>query len=203
MNLSACIDVYLLPLENCVKVVMLTWRLCFCTFISQYIFISYCNYNTHARTYTHTHTHPIPTSTLQGKPILSEDDIRSIFSDLKNIHFFHTVMLADLTTRTKDWGLRSRIGEVFLKLMKFMNVYTLYVQNYSRSLHALMVAQRKESFASFLKEAKKSERLRSLDLPSFLIMPVQRIPRWVGGRGSGRGRGRMCERVHVCVRICL
>lgn len=39
--------------------------------------------------------------------------------------------------------------------------------------------ERNRKFSSFVEEARRDARCNNLDLPSFLIMPVQRIPRSV------------------------
>ena len=180
-SLAACIDVFLVPLESAVKTVegerergrervdffditFLEFRLtCICLLLfplplllppSPSPSLSPIPSPFPSFSFSLSLDH-FPSLFHQSKPILSEEEIRFIFSDIKNIHFFHTVMLADLVTRTKAWGHRSRIGDVFLKLMQCMNVYTMYVQNYSRSMHTLGVCQRREGFAGFLREARK------------------------------------------------
>ena len=61
--------------------------------------------------------------------------------------------------------------------MKYIDVYVMYVQNYGRSIEYLEDCLRKEKAAAFFGEVRKNPNLKGLDVSSFLIMPVQRIPR--------------------------
>jgi len=113
------------------------------------------------------------------KKLITQDEIRFIFSDIRPIHFFNTKLAEDLAERLGNWSPTQCIGDIFLKLMEFMKVYKLYVQNYSRSLTLLDKLQRKNpKFSKFLEECKNHPESGRLDLASFLIMPIQRIPRY-------------------------
>jgi RhoGEF domain len=77
------------------------------------------------------------------KKLITQDEIRFIFSDIRPIHFFNTKLAEDLAERLENWSSTQCIGDIFLKLIEFMKVYKLYVQNYSRSLTLLDKLQRK------------------------------------------------------------
>lgn len=60
-----------------------------------------------------------------------------------------------------------------------MKVYTQYVKDYDLGLATLLHLQKKNSkFVHFLQEAKENPLCEGKDLQTFLIMPVQRIPRY-------------------------
>ena len=72
------------------------------------------------------------------------------------------------------------IGTVFKETVPFMKLYTQYINNYDDVI-ATVRECRKENPAldKFLKECKKSKpECRGMDINSFLILPVQRIPRY-------------------------
>jgi len=53
------------------------------------------------------------------------------------------------------------------------------VTKYSSSTAALEKALENSQFAKFIQNAHNDPRCNSLELPDFLIMPVQRLPRYV------------------------
>ena len=55
--------------------------------------------------------------------------------------------------------------------------YATYLANFDHSLEVLGRIQKKEKVASLLKEAVVKSKMK-LDLGSYLIMPVQRLPRY-------------------------
>lgn len=61
----------------------------------------------------------------------------------------------------------------------FLALYSTYVTNYPTSIAAMKRLQSEDRrFAAFLNKQKQNERCAGLDLTSFLIMPVQRVPRY-------------------------
>lgn len=62
--------------------------------------------------------------------------------------------------------------------MDFLKVYTSYVQNFNTSMAAIERVSRKKDVATYFQQCKEHPEGKSLDLASFLIMPVQRIPRY-------------------------
>merc|ERR1719230_119683 len=64
--------------------------------------------------------------------------------------------------------------------MKFIKLYKYYVNNYEKSLVSLTNARSTRSkFDKFLSTLDYSETLKNQNLQSYLILPVQRIPRYV------------------------
>lgn len=68
-----------------------------------------------------------------------------------------------------------------LQLAPYMKMYTTYVQNFSDATQTLgkLLAQKKyERFNAFVDQCRSDPRCQDLSLESFLVMPVQRIPRY-------------------------
>eukprot|EP00727_Mastigamoeba_balamuthi_P000126 m51a1_g1011 putative domain containing protein (750) ;mRNA; r:599658-603368 len=110
------------------------------------------------------------------KPIVKEADIRLLFGNIRDIRDFNRSLLADIEARVALWSNSSCLGDVFLKINEFLGAYTSYVKNYTTALDVLNVLRKKKKFLKFV-QACKSE-TNSLDVEAFLIMPVQRIPRY-------------------------
>lgn len=62
--------------------------------------------------------------------------------------------------------------------MDYLKVYTAYVQNFNTSMAVIERVQKKKEVAAYFQKCKEHPEGKSLDLASFLIMPVQRIPRY-------------------------
>jgi hypothetical protein len=66
------------------------------------------------------------------------------------------------------------LGEIFIKFTPFLKIYSQYINNYSISTEYLTKYRKENSaFDKYIKECIKNGRV----LVSYLITPVQRIPR--------------------------
>jgi len=74
-------------------------------------------------------------------------------------------------------GANSTVGEVFLKMAPWLKHYALYVNNFDSSLQALQQIKSVSAASAFLKKQSRQSP-QKLDLGSYLIMPVQRMPRY-------------------------
>jgi hypothetical protein len=116
---------------------------------------------------------------LEGsKEYLKPDQIQAIFSIIPDILKVHVDLLFQLEERIRNWNEKTRIGDVFVKNANALKLYTEYVNNYNHALEVLAKCQRKEKYSRFLESCQQRPETQRLDLPSFLIMPIQRIPRY-------------------------
>jgi hypothetical protein len=76
----------------------------------------------------------------RGKPIISNDEIKTIFSHIQIILGYNDALLEDLRKKTSSWHPYQMIGDVFLKMAAFMRVYTDYVRNFNDALAMIQVA---------------------------------------------------------------
>mmetsp|Transcript_15460 Transcript_15460/g.46255 ORF Transcript_15460/g.46255 Transcript_15460/m.46255 type:complete len:1342 (+) Transcript_15460:229-4254(+) len=108
---------------------------------------------------------------------LSEEEIELLFSNAMTIYSLHMAFLKDLETRYKSWDDTTCIGDVFLKHVPFwVSSYPLYCASYERGNSWLMKPKQKRSVLQFC--AAVCEACKQQSLPSLLILPVQRIPRY-------------------------
>jgi len=101
------------------------------------------------------------------------ENMKTVFSEVEVIRGYNGLILADLKSEKKS------IGKIFLAICDFLKVYTVYVNNYSVSFDTLRIAMTNKHFQAFLEKQKLSPESNQLDFASFLIMPIQRIPRYV------------------------
>merc|ERR550534_707000 len=66
------------------------------------------------------------------------------------------------------------IPELFVKEADFLKLYTNYVENYSQMMECLAEFRKNKQFEKFTKTLMK----RNLFIDNFLIVPIQRVPRY-------------------------
>lgn len=122
---------------------------------------------------------PLRKMASEGQPlshILNENLLKTIFNNAEVICNINSNLLAKLEQRWQAWNYSSKIGDVFLSTMEFLKCYNQYVNHYNRSVSTLAECAKIPAFMDFLKvkALKCGHQLRDL-----LIVPVQRIPRYV------------------------
>eukprot|EP01130_Rhizamoeba_saxonica_P006137 TRINITY_DN2436_c0_g1_i5.p1 TRINITY_DN2436_c0_g1~~TRINITY_DN2436_c0_g1_i5.p1 ORF type:complete len:713 (-),score=172.49 TRINITY_DN2436_c0_g1_i5:1884-4022(-) len=113
------------------------------------------------------------------KPWITKDIIKDIFSDLNLIYSINSKLYTLIEERIHNWAPHECLADIFIQMVQFLKVYTKYIQNYSNAitLYHKLTIKPKSNFSVFLREI-RLERNITHDLPSFLIMPIQRIPRY-------------------------
>lgn len=72
------------------------------------------------------------------------------------------------------------LGTIFLTLTDFLKTYISYCNNYPRALETISeLKEKNKRFVDFINECQLNERSESLNLNMLIIMPIQRIPRYV------------------------
>ena len=111
---------------------------------------------------------------LQEKKILDEEMLKMQFGGLIIILEKHKVFLESITNA--DF---SEIGRLFKEFSSELNVYEEYLVNFDIALTkraSLLMSNRK--FANYVETVRSNPLCEGLGLESFLIAPVQRIPRY-------------------------
>lgn len=111
--------------------------------------------------------------------ILTNDQFVHIFSNIDIIRNFNTILLKDLEQILNNWSYDTRLSGVFLQMADFLKLYTTYINNYSSALETVTFCKQSSVFSSLLEKCESNPRCDSLNFPSLLIMPVQRIPRYI------------------------
>eukprot|EP01127_Copromyxa_protea_P009216 TRINITY_DN2157_c0_g1_i3.p1 TRINITY_DN2157_c0_g1~~TRINITY_DN2157_c0_g1_i3.p1 ORF type:complete len:804 (-),score=191.09 TRINITY_DN2157_c0_g1_i3:181-2592(-) len=113
--------------------------------------------------------------------ILPPAALKDIFSNSEIIYGYNTIILKQLRARMAKWYTEEMsVGDIFLKFVDFLKVYTAYVNNYSKALHTLgRYAEEQPLVLQSLRESRRHEDINGQELQSYLIMPVQRLPRYI------------------------
>eukprot|EP00013_Stygamoeba_regulata_P004064 CAMPEP_0177640894 /NCGR_PEP_ID=MMETSP0447-20121125/6786_1 /TAXON_ID=0 /ORGANISM="Stygamoeba regulata, Strain BSH-02190019" /LENGTH=1125 /DNA_ID=CAMNT_0019142995 /DNA_START=207 /DNA_END=3585 /DNA_ORIENTATION=+ len=112
------------------------------------------------------------------KPLLTPEQVRNIFSIAETIHGYHKMLLDGLEARIGSYDENMTIGDYFLTMSDFMRTYTQYVNNYNIAVEVLDQLEKNPEFVTFLRELTVNG-IKGQKLHNYLIMPIQRIPRYV------------------------
>jgi len=111
--------------------------------------------------------------------ILSVDEINGIFLNIETIFGIHKTFLQDFEDRISKWSDTQKIGDVFLKMGHYLRAYTLYSNSYNNSMLSIQsLIKSNPSFSTFLSKCLLKPASKGLNLQAYLIMPIQRIPRY-------------------------
>eukprot|EP00727_Mastigamoeba_balamuthi_P013980 m51a1_g9204 putative domain containing protein (531) ;mRNA; f:850-3162 len=113
---------------------------------------------------------------LRKATVASAADVKTVFGDIEVIRNYNALMLESLQ-EARD---AKAIADLFSnQLAHYLKTYSSYINNYETSLQKVQTLKANSDFAKFLKKAEADSRCTGLNLESLLIMPVQRIPRYV------------------------
>lgn len=108
---------------------------------------------------------------LRESNIVVEDDLERIFCNIEKIMPYHKVIAEELA--------HGEVASVFRKYAGYLKVYTKYVNNYDNACVRVAALKKNAQFQEFLNQRRRDPSCGGgLDLMSFLIMPIQRIPRY-------------------------
>jgi hypothetical protein len=115
-----------------------------------------------------------------GDDIIPVATIRIIFSEIEVIKSYNTLIVQKLRARYQKWYSEGqKVGDIFLQLTPFLKVYTAYVNNYNLALKTVTELSQNQKISKALMDCRMDSATNGLELTSFLIMPIQRIPRYV------------------------
>jgi hypothetical protein len=111
--------------------------------------------------------------------LASPAQIRTLFSNAQAILNTNRVLLNQVRARVGQWDAHSRLGDVFLRIADFFKIYIEYANNYDAAHEQFdQLIDSSEAFVRFCEAMELRDGL-DLGLEDLLIMPVQRLPRYV------------------------
>eukprot|EP01119_Soliformovum_irregulare_P019332 TRINITY_DN6092_c0_g1_i2.p1 TRINITY_DN6092_c0_g1~~TRINITY_DN6092_c0_g1_i2.p1 ORF type:complete len:594 (+),score=153.67 TRINITY_DN6092_c0_g1_i2:36-1817(+) len=113
--------------------------------------------------------------------LINSQDVFGIFSNVEAVLKCNQVLLKALEEEMQN---REKcLGKIFLQMAPFFKIYTQYVNNYDHSVQTLNRCIRSAGFKSVVQKCQTSVRGRvegmDVSLVSLLLLPIQRIPRYV------------------------
>eukprot|EP01113_Clastostelium_recurvatum_P043250 TRINITY_DN7113_c0_g1_i2.p1 TRINITY_DN7113_c0_g1~~TRINITY_DN7113_c0_g1_i2.p1 ORF type:complete len:747 (-),score=191.64 TRINITY_DN7113_c0_g1_i2:56-2296(-) len=107
---------------------------------------------------------------------ITHTDIQAIFSSVEILRNLHRELLKTIEGRLDKWHPNQRLGDVFCEMVPYFKMYTGYCANFDHSMQVLAKCREHKTFTTFLDECQGSR--APLKLEAYLIMPIQRIPRY-------------------------
>ncbi|KAL6051803.1 Rho guanine nucleotide exchange factor (GEF) 17 [Balamuthia mandrillaris] len=104
---------------------------------------------------------------------ITEREITQLFSNLESIIGLNTQILEAMEERMDAWPSDCRFADIFIQKAPVLRLYTEYLNNYERQVQVLTELEKKPAFVAFLKGVKSK-----MSLANYLILPVQRLPRY-------------------------
>ncbi|KAJ3434383.1 faciogenital dysplasia protein [Anaeramoeba flamelloides] len=108
--------------------------------------------------------------------VIPQRIIDKIFGNLNEIYQINQIFLHKLEKKILNWKEQSTIGDFFLELIPFFKLYSTYFRGYSESNEILLQSLKNPTFKNWASEKKRAN--NNLGLQSFLILPIQRLPRY-------------------------
>lgn len=115
----------------------------------------------------------------QPPSLITVDERKLVFGSIGVIHSYGQELLNGLEDRFRNWQLSTRIGDVFGRMTPFLKTYSLYVQNYPQALAVVSQLNSRVGWKEFEAATLRKNRMSGSTLPSLLITPVQRVPRYM------------------------
>jgi len=122
--------------------------------------------------------HPL-LAVAQSPSYIPAQDVMLIFGNLIQLHLVNAQFLEAIEKKLQNWNMNTKIGHLFSEHTdQMMMVYVPYILNYSEALECVEKNKKKAPFKELLDLNFMDPRGKGLDLSSFLIQPVQRLPRY-------------------------
>jgi len=106
----------------------------------------------------------------------------NLFLTLKTIVNVNSVLLNDLRQRFKDWSDKQPIGDLILTIIPYLKMYRSYAVDYDRVVDTISYYRYKKGnkqLINLLWEGETHPINKCVNVESLLILPIQRIPRYV------------------------
>eukprot|EP00026_Physarum_polycephalum_P001960 Phypoly_transcript_01964.p1 GENE.Phypoly_transcript_01964~~Phypoly_transcript_01964.p1 ORF type:complete len:979 (+),score=142.50 Phypoly_transcript_01964:32-2968(+) len=111
--------------------------------------------------------------------ILTEAEIADLFANSETLLQVHITFLKQLRKRLRNYAPGVEVGDIFSEVGPYFKMYSTFVRSYFvkgiKLLRELNTNNKK--FKAFALDAK--DKCKRLDLSDLLLMPVQRLPRYV------------------------
>eukprot|EP01090_Pellita_catalonica_P004145 TRINITY_DN1398_c0_g1_i1.p1 TRINITY_DN1398_c0_g1~~TRINITY_DN1398_c0_g1_i1.p1 ORF type:complete len:563 (-),score=123.30 TRINITY_DN1398_c0_g1_i1:119-1807(-) len=113
--------------------------------------------------------------------IITKEELGACFMNIEDILLFHEKLLQTVKDRIDAWTSESTIGDIFLQNVEKFSIYRPYLQNYNTSMVTVRYLLKKNENFAHIRDSFEREQLKTnaLGLEAFLIMPVQRLPRYL------------------------
>eukprot|EP00960_Hanusia_phi_P052130 761262-Hanusia_phi.AAC.6 len=124
---------------------------------------------------------PLRNAQYKLSPILQEHFIDTIFGNAEDLFVIADQLRVALDRRIKNTKQDEvpKVGDIMYNIAPLLKLYQKYVSHYERASQCYFECKEKvKEFSLFLEKTQSHHESSVLSLDSYLIMPVQRIPRY-------------------------
>eukprot|EP01113_Clastostelium_recurvatum_P041238 TRINITY_DN6517_c0_g1_i2.p1 TRINITY_DN6517_c0_g1~~TRINITY_DN6517_c0_g1_i2.p1 ORF type:complete len:642 (+),score=139.37 TRINITY_DN6517_c0_g1_i2:30-1928(+) len=144
------------------------------------IIVTERTYNAQLATTIDLFLRPLRAFIAAGSVLLTNEQLQQIFSDIEMIHGISDALLAELETRYRAWSTTQAIADIFIKTGPYMRGFRRYFQNYDTAIGVLTsIRSSSRIVGDFFYKNERDPRCARLPLSSLLIVPIQRMPRYI------------------------
>lgn len=123
---------------------------------------------------------PLQAGLMADSSIITQEEYNKLFPRLDIIIGLNTELLGLIYDRVSKWTDHTCVADVFNRMAAFFKMYTEYCSKYEQAAETYrFLVKTRPAFADFLSKVENLQDIHGLDLPSFLILPCQRIPRYL------------------------
>merc|ERR1712137_1321157 len=113
------------------------------------------------------------------KGIIESSNLKMMFSNARQILKVHKKMLQSMEERIDNWSAATELGDILLQLEGNLKLYGDYCLSYERNLAELeSLSQSNPELQAWIKECEEKDSMPLNSIGAYLIVPVQRIPRY-------------------------
>lgn len=116
--------------------------------------------------------------------ILNAIELRTLFSSVQVLLPIQEMFLTSLKAKIDSWHYDQTLGEMLSTMTPFLRLYAEYIGNFSEATHLYqkLISKRGDGnrkFKEFVEKAYDNPKVMAVgDLDSFLVQPIQRLPRY-------------------------
>jgi hypothetical protein len=113
----------------------------------------------------------------EGQGMLNPSDLAKIVGNWDDVVVYNTELLRQLRGRVGSFNAGCTVGDIFLGMRHFGSIYSAFLAGYDSALSVVMWHQKNNP--PMAKLIRACEKQLGNTIESYLILPVQRIPRYV------------------------
>ena len=111
--------------------------------------------------------------------IMGDSDVQTVFSSLPILHKLNHMLLDNINDVMARWDQEEKMSKPFKSFASYFKMYSDYVSKHDQASDLIgSLAKNSSKYAKFLSTKMSEPALKGMDLASYLIMPIQRIPRY-------------------------
>jgi len=112
--------------------------------------------------------------------VLSQQEQNILFINIGKLVVLHTELAKELHEAVrKKWSYHQTVADIIEKYVSKFSIYEKYIINYREATDFLQKARQSTKIDKYFQSRESKPYCHGLNFESFLVMPVQRLPRYI------------------------